>query len=328
MSRADWLRYRMTGIGASEVGTVMKLNPYKSAIQLFYEKIGDYVESLENLAMFLGTESEEFIADLWQYWPEKEGSTQAMIENYRAGRVIRRCQRVNAYVRNPKYPWLFVSLDRKINKTAIKGEGALELKRISSWEADKWEAGIVPGHVVQVQTQIMVAEFDHGEMAVLQDGPEYNVFPFTLNKAICKAIVKDTKEFWDRVLEARIVQTRKFEATRTFNMRMVQDCDAALQKLEPEPDGTQAYADFLKKKYRIDDPGEKAGTDEVFQWACSLVKCNEKMKRIAEDKLLYENRIKKAMGDKVTKFTFGDKGYVGWGQDVNGTRRFVNKLKM
>lgn len=117
MSQDDWLSYRYSGIGASEVGTIMGLDDYKSSIELYYEKIGQGSRyTLENLAMFLGKEQEDFIASIWQHW---DGTVEGMIANYRAGKIVRRCQRVNAYVRNPKYPWLFVSLDRKINKHII-----------------------------------------------------------------------------------------------------------------------------------------------------------------------------------------------------------------
>jgi len=40
MSREDWLKYRLNGIGASEVGAVMGLNKYEASITLFQKKIG------------------------------------------------------------------------------------------------------------------------------------------------------------------------------------------------------------------------------------------------------------------------------------------------
>ena len=54
MSPDDWLGFRGRGIGASEVGYIMGLSPYKSNVELFYEKIGEKLGyNLENIAMFM-----------------------------------------------------------------------------------------------------------------------------------------------------------------------------------------------------------------------------------------------------------------------------------
>ena len=140
-----------------------------------------------------------------------------MIENFRTQNKVRKMQRVNAYIQNPKFPWLFVSLDRKINKHIDedgkeRGNGALEIKTISSYEADKWEAGIPPGHVVQVQTQLMVTGWKYGELAVLKDGRFFDVFPFDKHAGVCREIAMQTKSFWLRVESARKCLTQKFEA--------------------------------------------------------------------------------------------------------------------
>lgn len=332
MSQDIWLRYRLSGLGGSDVSTVLGLNPYRSAAALFYEKLNMDINTLENLSMFLGKESEDFIAMLWQYWPkDQDGRTDhvtEMIANYRKQKVIRKCQRVNAYCRNPKYPWLFVSLDRKINKYDNRGEGILELKRMSSYSADKWTAGIDPGHVTQVQTQMLVTELDWGELAVLKDGPDYSVYPFEANKTICEAVIEKTKDFWDRVVRGRQLLTRQFDAKRNFNIKAAQECEAELQALEPEPDGTQAYAEFLKKKYTIDNPAEKKGTADQLQIAQEHKRIAEKVRELEAEALLCENQLKRAMGDQCNTLTFGDNGLITWRSDINNVRRFVNKVHL
>lgn len=325
MSQAEWLAYRTRGLGASENATVMGLNQYKSNIQLFYEKLGQAVYIPENIYMFMGKEQEDFIANLWQYW---EGSEESMIANYRAGKIIRKCRRVNAYVHNPKYPWLFVSLDREINKHGQKDNGALEIKTISGYEMDKWEGGFPPAYVIQIQTQLLVCEYTYGESAILKDGRRMEVLPFDLHKGICQSIVTQTKDFWERVTNARRVLTQKFEAERTFNYKLAQECEAELQRLEPDPDGSEAYADFLKVKYQIARPGERKGTDPELAWATDHYKISQKMKALEEKRRFCENNLKNSMKDNITRLTFGDNGFISWATDVNKVRRFLNKLKV
>lgn len=330
MSQEDWLRFRTRGIGASDVGTVMGFNPYKSSIELYYEKIGEDIGyNVENIYMFMGKEQEPLLADMWQYWDPhvSDDHVGTMIKNYRSKNVVRRCQKVNAYVQNPTYPWLFVSLDRKINKTTARGEGALELKTIAGHESDKWEGGIPPSHVVQVQTQLLVCEFDHGELATLKNGREFNVLPFTYNKNICGAIIDRTKEFWDRVVEGRRLATVRYDAMRNHNQRLVDECNAKLQQIEPEPDGSEAYSDFLKEKYRIARPGEMAGTLENLQIAREHLEVKSRITELQNAARLKENQLKQVLRDGADRMDWGTSGYISWKTDANGVRRFLNKVK-
>lgn len=326
MNQEDWLKYRKRGIGASEVGTIMGLNPYKSSIELFYEKIGEELGyNIENMARFLGKEQEPLIADMWQYWG---GDVDSMIANYRAGKIVRRCQQVHAYVHNPDYPHLFVSLDRKINKHANRGEGALELKTIAGYESDKWEGGIPPSYVVQVQTQLLVCEFDYGEMAILKNGREFDVLPFERNETIIAAIIERTLEFWRRVELAREIITSRFEAQRSFNYAIVEQCNANLQAVEPEPDGSEAFNNFLKEKYRIALPGERQGTIVELEAAKAHRAAKDRIKEFEDQARLYENKLKNSIRDGCDRLDFGKEvGYVSWKTDSNGTRRFLNKVK-
>jgi putative phage-type endonuclease len=325
MSNEEWLRFRKRGIGASEVGTVMGLNPYKSSIELFYDKIGEELGyNVENMAMFLGKEQEPLLADMWQYWG---GSPESLIKNYREGKIVRKCARVNAYIQNPDYPWLFVSLDRRIVKASTHTEGALELKTIAGYESDKWEAGIPPSHVVQVQTQCLVPCFDYGELATLKNGREFDVVPFKYNANICQGIVDRTQKFWQRVVRAREVATARYEATRNFNQKLVDECNAELQSIEPEPDGSESFANFLKEKYRIARPGEQMGTLAELAIARKHMDLKNRITELQNDMRLQENTLKMSLRDGADRLEWGKDGYITWKTDVNGVRRFVNKVK-
>lgn len=331
MSNEDWLRFRKRGIGASEVGAIMGLSQYKSNVELFYDKIGEGVGfTVENLAMFLGKKYESPIADMWQYWG---GSPESLIENSNKGNKVRRMQKVNAYIQNPLYPHLFVSLDRRINKHIDletgqeRGNGALEIKTISGFEADKWESGIPPSHVVQVQTQLLVTGWQYGELAVQKDGRQFDVYPFEKHKGVCKEIVKQTTDFWKRVERARILLTQKYEYQKNFNTRKLREIEAELQVLEPNPDASDGLANFLKEKYRNADlTSERMGTLDELAIAQKHAKHKEQQKKLNEQIQLCENSLKSTMKN-IEKIIFPQEGFVSWKNDANGSRRFVNKIK-
>lgn len=322
MSEADWLAYRKTGVGASEVGKVLGVSEWGSAYDLFYEKIGEGLPyTVENLAMFMGKEKEPFIANLWQYW---EGSAESMMRNYRAGRKVRRMRRVNAYVRNPKHPWLFCSLDRKINKTSTRGEGALELKTIGGFEANKWQAGVPPEYILQLQTQMGVCEFEYGELAVHKDGRDFDVLPFEFNPKIFEAIIEGTHDFWERVQRGRRIITQRFEAVRNFNHRLAQELEQELHEVEPHADGSIGLEDFLNERYKQGSGREREGTIQELQSAMKHKELKEEEKRIQNALREQENYLKSQMRE-ATKITFGKDGYVSWSGEP---RKFLNKVKI
>lgn len=326
MSTEEWLKFRKRGIGASEMGYIMGLSPYKSNVELFYEKLAEGItQSQETAPTFMGKYMESVIADLWQYWHEDSDQI-TMQQNYNTGTKIRSMQRVNAYIQNTKYPHLFASLDRRINKHNDKGNGCLEIKTIGGWEADKWEAGVVPSHVVQVNTQMLVTGWKYAELAVLEDGRYLNVYPFTPHKGITHEIIKQSTEFWRRVERARICLTQKFEAERNFNTRKVREAEAELMTLEPDPDASNALANFLKEKYVNAEPlSERMGTLEELSIAREHLALKRQRKAIDESIMLRENKLKTAMKEKEC-ITFGEAGQIIWKNDHNGARRFTNKI--
>lgn len=330
MSNEDWLRFRKRGIGASEVGAIMGLSQYKSNVELFYEKIGQGLGyTVENIRMYFGKEYENPIARMWEFWGGNEAS---LIENTRLNRKVRRMQRVKAYIQNPKYPHLFVSLDRRINKHIDpetgkeRGNGALEIKTLSEWESKKWEAGVPPSHVVQVQTQLLVTGWDYGELAIQTDFGSFMVYPFEKHTGVCKEIVKQTTEFWKRVERARVLLTQQYEYQKNFNTRKVREVEAELQRLEPSPDASDGLANFLKEKYRnADATSERLGTLEELAIAQEHAKYKEQQKKLNEKLQFCENSLKTSM-KHIERLTFPQEGFVSWKNDASGSRRFVNKV--
>jgi predicted phage-related endonuclease len=115
MTAYDWLMFRKNYVNASENSALLGIPSYQSALAIFWDKITQSVNVKdENFRMFMGKRQEAQIADLWQYWG---GDEQSVIDNYNAKKKVRKCRRVNAFIQNPEFPWLSVSVDRLINKT-------------------------------------------------------------------------------------------------------------------------------------------------------------------------------------------------------------------
>lgn len=327
MTTEDWLMFRKRGIGASETGKIMGLSEYGSSMEVFQEKTGQGLDfRVENIAMFMGKYDEDKVADLWTYW---EGTEESMIRNYQLKKRVRKMRRINAYVQNPRWPWLFVSLDRIINKASGRNgeEGTLELKTINGWNADKWIAGIPPEYLIQLQTQMGVCEFTHGELAILKDGRHFEVFPFEFMPHVFENIVHTTHEFWERVEKARMILTQRYEAQKNFNMKAVEELTAELHELEPEPDASRGFENFLKEKYTIGNAGERSGTIIELEAAKEHKKLKEQIKLIEANIRDKENYLKNQMRE-IEVLTFGEDGRVNWKNNKNGVRVFDNRVKI
>ena len=63
MSHEDWLKYRKMGIGGSDAGAICGLNPYSSAMQVFYDKTSAVTEEEDKEAMRQGRDLEQYVAE-------------------------------------------------------------------------------------------------------------------------------------------------------------------------------------------------------------------------------------------------------------------------
>lgn len=54
LPKEDWLRYRKCGITGTDAGAILGLNPYRSAFQVYHDKISDTIENIDNEAMRQG----------------------------------------------------------------------------------------------------------------------------------------------------------------------------------------------------------------------------------------------------------------------------------
>ena len=62
LTKEDWLRYRKCGITGTDAGAILGLNPYRSAFQVYHDKISDTIENIDNEAMRQGRDLEDYVA--------------------------------------------------------------------------------------------------------------------------------------------------------------------------------------------------------------------------------------------------------------------------
>jgi len=300
----DWHDFRINGIGGSECGAILKLNPYETAARVFHEKIQNLEPQTEDTQfMFWGREHEDKIAEIWSYW---DGTPEGYIENKKAGKIIRKCRNVNGYAVNPDYPWLLTG-------EPLKEEGILECKTLSYWGASVWADGIPPYYLTQIQQYMLIFEVNYAEIAILTDGNKFHVEYIKRDDNLCQQIIDITRSWWyDRVVPAREAREKRDIYQAEGNIKQAEAKEAIIQQLEPEPDDTEAYRQFQSDKF-LKEREEVEGDFEVFD----LCKQDEILKKLAgrikKERDLIKNTLIKwivemgaelASFDKLGKFTY------------------------
>lgn len=262
-NRGEWNTYRGTGIGASDVPTILGLNPFKSELQLWHEKLGFKQYSYINLKMLGGLEIEEFISNTFRAY-QPSNTVEQTAENIQNKKFFRNCEKLplHAFVVNPEScENLYVSPDRLILDSSGNGIGSLEIKNTSNMYLRTFTDGVSPAHICQLKTQMFIWEKDHGVLAYLIDGGSaYKEYPFERdgiifhNKHTGHIITEDdlkdkVQDFWTSVVMGREAMHKMQQAKISFNMMAAQQYQAILDQLEPSPDSSLAYEDFIKETY-------------------------------------------------------------------------------
>jgi putative phage-type endonuclease len=309
-NREDWLEQRQQmGVGGSESASILGLSPYSCSAQVFYEKLGLASKRHTSLAMIIGNEDEDKIARLWSFYDPNIG-VDSIASNYEAGKVIRKPMKLSRIITNPKYPFLFANPDRLFKQD--KDRAVLEIKTINHWEAQKWESGVPIHYIIQIQHYMLVCEVKYAELAILESNSKIDVIPFEVSREIQERIIEKVGSFWNDLIEARkILEAGGMELD--------------IQHLVPPPDGSDAYTDFLKEKYR---DGTKEvdtivrATEEDLATLAELLMIKDEQESLQRALALREQRLRERLADAPI-LDFGERfGKITWKADKNGKRTF------
>ena len=140
MTHDEWLKRRFESIGASESGSILGINPWKTAVDVYYEKVDRVTDFPDNLNMWLGRALEPVIKKRF----EEE-----------SGFKVRNDHKIRV---DKEHSFLTTNLDRMV----VGEKVPVEYKALSRWD------GEIPDYYFsQVQHQIMVSESDYAYFVVL-----------------------------------------------------------------------------------------------------------------------------------------------------------------
>lgn len=176
MGRPAWLEWRRKGIGGSDAGAILGLNPYSSAFSVWCDKKGLLPEKEDNEAMRQGRDLEQYVAERF---------------TETTGKAVRRC---NYLLAHPEYPWMLANVDRLV----IGEDAGLECKTTSILTPTDYDAGDVPPqYYVQCQHYMAVTGCVKWYLAVLVLNKKFHIFEIVRNEAEVAALIAAEKSFWE-----------------------------------------------------------------------------------------------------------------------------------
>ncbi len=224
MSLEEWRQKRAYSIGASEAGAILGLNPYRTPLDVYLQKIGEQQPDEENLAMTIGTFMEPLARKLF----EKETGFRVVKDN-----KIRI---------DPEHDFLTTNLDGMV----IGEKVPLEIKTATVWNIKE-----IPGwYYCQLQHQLMVtgAPFIYFAVIVLGYQKTFVVDQFPRNDAFIENMRTVMVKFWTENVLAKVPPDpiTYEEAQRVYSRN---DPDKIVEA--PDDDYKQIALDDKKYKAQI-----------------------------------------------------------------------------
>ena len=127
-------------------------------------------------------------------------------------------RKVNGILKNDKYPYALANIDR-----AIVGEKAfLECKTTNSYALKEWEEGVPAHYEIQCLHYMAITGATHCYIAALIGNSDFIWHKIERDEETIDYLMQIEKDFWENNIEKDVV---------------------------PMPDGSDAYSEYLKKKY-------------------------------------------------------------------------------
>ncbi|PUA19504.1 YqaJ viral recombinase family protein [Glaciimonas sp. PCH181] len=185
LSRDDWLSVRKRGLGSSDAGAAVGLNPYQSQLELWMIKTGrdgnlpKIDPNDETSPLYWGTLLEPIVA---AHYTRRTGH---------------RVRKINAVLQHPEFPWMLANIDREV--TGAADVQILECKTAGEFGARLWKDGVPEYVQLQVQHQLAVTHKAAADVCVLVCGQEIRIYRIERDDALIARLIALEQQFWHYV---------------------------------------------------------------------------------------------------------------------------------
>ena len=177
MTREEWLESRRRGVGGSDVGIIMGVNPYKTIYELWKEKI----------------EGKEYTSSEAAYWGNILEETVAQEFKKRTGKKV---AKVNYMLQHKDHEFMLANIDRRV----VGESSILECKTTNEYNKKLWKDDEVPAsYIFQCMHYLAVTGAEKAYIACLIGGQKYVYKEIARNEELIDIMIQRETEFWECV---------------------------------------------------------------------------------------------------------------------------------
>lgn len=176
VNREKWLEFRRAGIGGSDAGAILGLNPYVSAFQIYCDKLGLLPECEDNEAMRQGRDFEDYVA---RRFMEETGF---------------KVRRSGYMWQHAEHDWALANVDRLL----VGQPAGLECKTTSVLSRTQYDKGDIPAqYYAQCMHYMAVTGLPVWYLAVLVLNKALYVFKVERDEDEVQNLLTAEKDFWE-----------------------------------------------------------------------------------------------------------------------------------
>jgi len=265
MSHDKWIEYRKKGIGGSDIGAILGVNPYSSALEVWYDKTRGVTKEEENIPAEVGLALEDYLRDKFVQWFKKTNNAdiEVVIPTY--------------ILRHPVYDFAMANIDGHFYDPLTKENAILELKTTNEFGGHKWYGEEMPdSYYLQVQWYMGISGYKRAYVAFLVGNRKFDVKIVERNDEVITKILEYAKDFWENFV---------------------------MKDIPPAPDGSASAEDTLNRMYPTESPEKVIEFPDFSDYGDMIEVYNEKqryMKELQEEIEGIKQKIKLEMGDAET----------------------------
>lgn len=264
MTHEQWLEERRKGIGGSDIGAIMGVNPYKSALEVWYDKVkGNKEEEKENIPAEVGLALEEYLATKFRQWFAKNNNG-----------VDIAVERVPYILQHPDDSFKRANLDGQFYDPTTLDYSIVEFKTTNEFGRKQWDEDELPdSYYLQVQWYMAITGYRKAYVAYLIGNRSFNVKEIPFNEEVVRNLMITAEDFWNNYV---------------------------LKQIPPAPDGSVSAGKILDELYNKEEEGKITEFppfgDEV-EWLEKYNELNTIKKETEKEMEVIKQKIKAEMGD-------------------------------
>lgn len=201
MNQSEFLAARQSGIGGSDIATLMGINPFSTKLELYLEKRGEIAPRKDTSRTKAGRVMETVIASM---------------VSERTGQKLRR---VNRTLRHPKHDFLIAHIDRDV----VGQKKGVEIKNVSPRLGYLWGKDGVPDQIAeyylpQPHHYMLVMDYPAFDVAAYFGGDDLRLYPMERDREMDEMIIGLAHDFWHNHVLKGIPPEPDFEHPTTRDM--------------------------------------------------------------------------------------------------------------